>query len=206
METLEELTGRVSSSWKLSPFMASEARRIISFALKEKDPEELTDTIRSITDFPRQVKFPLAYLGKCISKLATKAAKQPPEPRKADKPATVYRVTRLADGWLECPPPEVGNIVQERISEAADRVNALRFWKLANEFYGRDTPVDWARPGWFEKKDTFGQGYARMVYGSKLEDYDRHTWISLYEEAKTENTSIHELCRRYGLSYKALRQ
>ncbi len=205
METLEELTGRVSSSWKLSPFMASEARRIISSALKEKDPEELTDTIRTITDFPRQVKFPLAYLGKCISKVAPKAAKQP-EPKKADKPATVYRVTRLADGWLEYPQPEAGNIIQERISEAADRVNALSFAELMREFYGRDKPVDWAHPGWFEKKDAFGQGYARMVYGSKLEDYNRHTWISLYEEAKAENTSIHELCRRYGLSYKALRQ
>ena len=38
----------------------------------------------------------------------------------------------------------------------------------------------------------------------QIAEYRENTWITVYNEAKANNTSMHEICRRKGLDYRSL--
>lgn len=199
MNQVQTLSSKVSSSWGLSPQMAAEAEKLIRDAAEHSDASALSETVEKITSSPRRLSFPLSYLRKCLSGLpprqeAPAAAARPP-----------FKVSTDEDGVLYCPEPTPGDAIQEKIHETVSRINHERFFKAMAEFYNKPSGAPlWKKPGWSKNLSEFDRRYFEGIYGRKLELYDKHTWMSLKKEADASKTTIHALCRKYGIKYEAL--
>lgn len=171
-------------------------RGIIEDKAIEVGIEPVSELVQRLLDKHslQYAKNPFRYLQTCFSNIKA--------PRAAHKPSS----RRMEEPREETPTPMGDKSIEEEIaSEERDKENFSSMRSILSDegFTFRESkelrdvnPLPLYLVSGFE-----GSHQEKMDLMAK---YEKYTFIVLYRQSRQEGTSIHELCRRLGLSYERI--